>query len=134
MLDQKYVRWAIKATVWLALLYLTSLVKLGNYFFIASALYWVFTNLGQIKPGEKSAYSIFNPNNEKLLGTFSGNEWLKPFGGTAATTTPSNPEHEQDMKALADSYYQHQSKMANKPCYCGSSLKYKRCCLLKHEK
>lgn len=38
------------------------------------------------------------------------------------------------MAKLAESYYQHQSKMGNKPCYCGSDLKYKRCCLLLADK
>ena len=30
----------------------------------------IFANLGQRKPGTLSAYSVFNKNNEKLLGTF----------------------------------------------------------------
>jgi|JI9StandDraft_2_1071091.scaffolds.fasta_scaffold110516_2 hypothetical protein len=134
MIEKKYFVWAGKAAVWLLLLYLASLAKMGNYFFIVSALYWIFTNLGHLKPGEKSAYSIFNPNNEKLLGTFTGNEWLRPMGNATAAEIPSDPEHEKDLAKLADSYYQHQSKMGNKPCYCGSNLKYKKCCLIEREK
>jgi hypothetical protein len=59
----KYLVRACKVCIWLGILYLSSLVQLGNMFFIGSALYWIFTNLGELKPGEKSAYSIFNRNN-----------------------------------------------------------------------
>lgn len=63
MVVHRYLVWGGKAAIWLLLLYLASLAKLGNLFFIGSGLYLIFTNLGKLKPGEKSAYSIFNPNN-----------------------------------------------------------------------
>ncbi len=34
---------------------------------------------------------------------------------------------------MIDEFYKNQSKFANKPCYCESGLKFKKCCLLKEK-
>lgn len=35
----------------------------------------IFMNLGQRNPGDLSAYSVFNPNQERILGTMSANDF-----------------------------------------------------------
>ena len=41
----------------------------------------IFLNLGERKPGQLSAYSVFNPNQERILGSMSPNVfglvWIK---------------------------------------------------------
>ena len=35
----------------------------------------IFLNLGERKPGQLSAYSVFNPNQERMLGSMSPNDF-----------------------------------------------------------
>ena len=60
-----------KFLLWLAVFVLSYRVSMEKIYVMVSAIYIMFTNLGTRKPGEKSAYSVFNENFEKLPGTFS---------------------------------------------------------------
>ena len=46
------------------------LKRFGSVYVCITIVYLLFTNLGQRKDGEISAYSMFNENNEKIAGTF----------------------------------------------------------------
>lgn len=61
----------IKLFIWFVLFFISFKVNFERLFIMASLLYVIFTNLGTRKPGEKSAYSVFNEGFEKLPGTFS---------------------------------------------------------------
>lgn len=52
-------------------------IEFGAVFFVCSALYFIFTNLRNIprKPGELSAYSVFNPNCESIDGTLKAEQF-----------------------------------------------------------
>lgn len=118
-----------KICAWVAVSYL--LFWVGQYnmcklWVTLSGLYLVFTNLGKLKPGERSAYSLFNPNNEKLPGTF-GTEHME-VGGLSRLHSRRGPS-EPEADRLEEEYRAHPSKMGNRLCYCGSGLKYKKCCM-----
>lgn len=67
---------AIKIGIWSVGLYFASLYSLGKYYFIISAFLFIFTNLRTAKPGELSAYSIFNKNCKRLPGAMTGDEMM----------------------------------------------------------
>lgn len=47
--------------------------EIAKIYIMLSGFVLIFTNLGKRAPGTLSAYSIFNKNNEKILGTFDIN-------------------------------------------------------------
>ena len=53
-------RFLIKTLIWLFLFFVSFRFKLEQLFVMFSILFIIFTNLGTRKPGEKSAYSVFN--------------------------------------------------------------------------
>uniref|UniRef100_A0A183V6Q5 SAYSvFN domain-containing protein n=1 Tax=Toxocara canis TaxID=6265 RepID=A0A183V6Q5_TOXCA len=57
--------------IWLILQFAFAYAQFGFVFFIFSLFMAVILNLGQRKPNEPSAYSVFNPNCERLLGTLT---------------------------------------------------------------
>ncbi len=59
---------------WIILLIISNKFKLAFLYLIGTGLYLIFTNLGTRKEGEISAYSVFNKNCEKILGTFDSNQ------------------------------------------------------------
>ena len=65
-----------KVVIWLILLYISTFYYLENIFFILSGIYFIFTNLGKRKPGELSAYSVFNKDFKKIAGTMDADEML----------------------------------------------------------
>jgi uncharacterized protein YchJ len=42
-------------------------------------------------------------------------------------------EDEEIRAKRIDEYFRNQSKYGNKPCYCLSGIKFKKCCLLKEK-
>lgn len=46
-------------------------IEFGFVFFVSSLFVFIFINLGSRKPGELSAYSVFNPHCERLPGTMT---------------------------------------------------------------
>ena len=67
---------AIKIVIWLSLLYASTYFYMQNIFFIGSAIYFIFSNLGKRKPGELSAYSVFNKDFKKIAGSMDADEML----------------------------------------------------------
>ena len=98
----------------------------------------MFLNLGKRLPGTLSAYSIFNKNHEEILGTFSHQDvdnMLMNRNVQENRNSKKNKQEEEEEKEIFEqikqSYEKNLSKMGNKPCYCGSDRKYKKCCYLR---
>ncbi|KAF7690401.1 SAYSvFN domain-containing protein 1 [Silurus meridionalis] len=67
----------LKVLLWLVLLGLFSELEFGLPFFLLSLFYWLYEGLRNPavrKPGELSAYSVFNPNCEPILGTLTAEQ------------------------------------------------------------
>ena len=63
----------LKVVLWLVLWGLFINLEFGAVYFIISLLVIMYFSMksGSRKPGEASAYSVFNPNCERLDGTFT---------------------------------------------------------------
>ena len=64
--------------IWNSLYRLFLKYNFGAVYFMITIIALIFLNLGQRKPGELSSYSVFNPNNERMLGSMSNNFGLGP--------------------------------------------------------
>ena len=79
----------MKMLVWLTLLVIFIRLEFALIYLIISLLYLIWSSLGsgrrRRRRDELSAYSVFNPNLEKIQGTFSGEDYdrqLRHGGGT----------------------------------------------------
>lgn len=68
---------ALKLSIWALLTVIFVQIEFGAVFFVCSALYFIFTNLrsNPRRPGEPSAYSVFNPNCEAIDGTLKAEQF-----------------------------------------------------------
>ena len=124
------------------------------YFFITIILL-IFNNLGERKPWELSAYSIFNPNFERIPGSINSEN----FNGMGILNIGNNNnnliqdnidrlnnfnneiENELNRKIQYDTKSENKKRKLkeiakqslNSLCYCGCGKKYKNCCLKKEE-
>ncbi|XP_076873759.1 SAYSvFN domain-containing protein 1 [Brachyhypopomus gauderio] len=67
----------LKVLLWLVLLGLFSELDFGLPFFLISLFYWLYEGLRKPttrQPGELSAYSVFNPNCQPILGTLTAEQ------------------------------------------------------------
>ncbi|KAH7730900.1 Protein C13F10.5 [Aphelenchoides avenae] len=64
--------WTTTLCIWLAGQVMAVKVEFGLVYFLSSLFVALFLNLGVRKEGEVSAYSVFNPNCERLLGQMTG--------------------------------------------------------------
>jgi len=67
----------IKFLVWLTLFVIFIRLEFGAVYFIISLLYIIWSSLSshRRRRDQLSAYSVFNPNFEKLQGTFSAEDY-----------------------------------------------------------
>ncbi|XP_051952236.1 SAYSvFN domain-containing protein 1-like [Xyrauchen texanus] len=66
-----------KVLIWLVLLGLFSELEFGLPFFLISLFYWLYEGLRSPKarqPDEMSAYSVFNPDCQPILGTLTAEQ------------------------------------------------------------
>ncbi|XP_071488947.1 uncharacterized protein [Diadema antillarum] len=71
---------ALKVILWCALFGLFVLFGFGTIFLILTLFYIIYANMrgeGEKRPGEKSAYSVFNPNCERIHGTYTAEQFEK---------------------------------------------------------
>uniref|UniRef100_A0A9J2PLI5 SAYSvFN domain-containing protein n=1 Tax=Ascaris lumbricoides TaxID=6252 RepID=A0A9J2PLI5_ASCLU len=61
----------VTLSLWLIMQLGFAYMEFGFVFFIFSLFMAMILNLGQRRPDEPSAYSVFNPNCERLLGTLT---------------------------------------------------------------
>ncbi|XP_042359326.1 SAYSvFN domain-containing protein 1-like [Plectropomus leopardus] len=67
----------LKVLLWLVLLGLFVELEFGLPFFVISLFYWLYEGLrspAAREPGELSAYSVFNPDCQPLLGTLTAEQ------------------------------------------------------------
>ncbi|XP_029983846.1 SAYSvFN domain-containing protein 1 [Sphaeramia orbicularis] len=67
----------LKVLLWLVLLGLFIELEFGFPFFVLSLFYWIYEGLrspGAREPGELSAYSVFNPDCQPLLGSLTAEQ------------------------------------------------------------
>ncbi|KAI7800023.1 SAYSvFN domain-containing protein 1 [Triplophysa rosa] len=67
----------LKVLLWLVLLGLFSELGFGFPFFLISLFYWLYEGFRSPKarqPGEMSAYSVFNPDCQPILGTLTAEQ------------------------------------------------------------
>ncbi|XP_040919613.1 SAYSvFN domain-containing protein 1 [Toxotes jaculatrix] len=67
----------LKVLLWLVLLGLFVELEFGLPFFVISLFYWLYEGLrspAARKPGELSAYSVFNPDCQPLLGSLTAEQ------------------------------------------------------------
>lgn len=67
----------LKVLLWLVLLGLFAELEFGLPFFIISLFYWLYEGLrspAAREPGELSAYSVFNPDCQPLLGSLTAEQ------------------------------------------------------------
>lgn len=96
-------------------------------------IYAIFTNLGSgSKKGELSAYSVLNKNFEKAIGSFKDeyrqhNPAYQDHKSKSSKKTFLDVSPEE-LAERSKEYFAKRNKFINKPCYCNSNLKYKKCC------
>jgi len=78
--ERDWLDWGIlflKFGLWLVFQALFVKLEFGAVFFIFSGLVFMYFNMGnrKRKPGEMSAYSVFNPNCETIKGTFTAEQF-----------------------------------------------------------
>ncbi|XP_062846402.1 SAYSvFN domain-containing protein 1-like [Trichomycterus rosablanca] len=67
----------LKVLLWLVLLGLFCELDFGLPFFLISLFYWLYEGLRSPtlrRPGEMSAYSVFNPDCQPILGTLTAEQ------------------------------------------------------------
>jgi hypothetical protein len=141
--------------IWYSLYRLFLKYNFGAVYFMITIIALIFLNLGQRKPGELSAYSVFNPNNERILGSMSNNNFgLGPnqfydFNNNGLNGLNNQIEqmrqiereineevnrkvHYDTKSELRKEYLKSKAEQSlNSNCSCGSGKKYKNCCLKK---
>ena len=61
--------------IWYSLYRIFLKFNFGAVYFMITIIVLIFLNLGERKPGQLSAYSVFNPNQERILGSMSPNDF-----------------------------------------------------------
>eukprot|EP00921_Rhytidocystis_pertsovi_P019523 GHVQ01030970.1.p1 GENE.GHVQ01030970.1~~GHVQ01030970.1.p1 ORF type:complete len:145 (+),score=28.43 GHVQ01030970.1:250-684(+) len=118
-------------------------VKLfGQVGLILSMIVGIFCNLGSSSGEGLSAYSVFNRNQEGLMGDLRAEDvdsQLRHESQPHIRHHPTDDDEEDDDEdghgCVAWPRHQQESSVtvrstrgANKPCICGSGLKTKKCC------
>ncbi|XP_077409658.1 SAYSvFN domain-containing protein 1 [Vanacampus margaritifer] len=73
----------LKVLLWVVLLGFFVELEFGLPFFVASLFYWLYEGLrdpDEREPGEMSAYSVFNPNCQSLLGALTAEQLEAEMG------------------------------------------------------
>ncbi|TNN49160.1 SAYSvFN domain-containing protein 1 [Liparis tanakae] len=73
----------LKVLLWLVLLGLFVEIEFGLPFFVISLFYWLyqgFRSPAPREPGELSAYSVFNPDCQPLLGSVTAEQLEREMG------------------------------------------------------
>ena len=142
--------------LWYSLYRLFLKYNFGAVYFMITIIVLIFLNLGERKPGELSAYSVFNPNHERILGSMSSNnfgigqnEFYDEFSNNGINGENGAIEHMRQVEREINDeinrkiHYDTKSELRkeylktkaeqplNSNCLCGSGKKYKNCCLKK---
>ena len=137
--------------IWYSLYRIFLYYNFALVFILITIIALIFLNLGERKPGELSAYSVFNPNQERIYG-FDNNNILigqNPFNIIDNERINNEIQHriqiekeikeELNRKVKSDTKNELKKEFLktkaeyslNSNCKCGSGKKYKNCCLKK---
>ena len=143
--------------IWYSLYRLFLKYNFGAVFFMLTIIALIFLNLGKRKPGTLSAYSVFNPNQERIIGSMSSNPFDLGPNQLYVDFLQNNNElnnqiehmrqiqreinqevnrkiHYDTKSELRKEYLKTKAEQPlNSNCSCGSGKKYKNCCLKKIE-
>ena len=137
--------------VWYSLYRIFLYFNFALVFFLLTIIALIFYNLGERKPGELSAYSVFNPNQERILSLdnnigivqnpynmFLDNDRINQ---EIEHMNRLNREIDEEIhrKVKSDTKSEKRKEFLkskakyplNSTCICGSGKKYKNCCLKK---
>ena len=142
--------------IWAVIYKLFIIYGFGLVYFFLTIILLIFNNLGERKPWELSAYSIFNPNFERIPGSMTSKNIQNGMGILNIGNNNNNLiqdnidrlnnfnneiENELNRKIEYDTKSENKKRKLkeiakqslNSLCYCGSGKKYKNCCLKKEE-
>ena len=113
--------------------------EIGSVFAILFAMYLIFSNLGQGRgEGSSSAYAVFNDGQQALPGTIDASQYDSALRSGNTAMSVSNNNTSGSVASLAAQVAGDElvplirgpgrSRLANRPCPCGSGKKYKKCC------
>ena len=139
--------------IWYSLYRIFLKFNFGAVYFMITIIVLIFLNLGERKPGKLSAYSVFNPNQERILGSMSPNDFglgvNQIYDGFYNDSLNRQMEqmrqvekeinnevnrriHYDTKSELRKEYLKTKAEQPlNSNCFCGSGKKYKNCCLKK---
>jgi hypothetical protein len=124
MLSNEQQNLLLKSIAWVVLWFGFSYWEFGVVFVILSLFGFIFSNMGERKDGELSAYSVFNQGFKKLLGDKSVEQLENEMRmrGSDPNTQPPPPKPRQSSP-------QQSGKLGrNSLCPCDSGRKFKKCC------
>ncbi len=140
--------------IWAVIYKLFIIYGFGLVYFFLTIILLIFNNLGERKPWELSAYSIFNPNFERIPGSMTSQNIQNGMGILNLNSNTITQQHldqinsfnneienELNRKIEYDTKSEKKKRKLkeiakqslNSLCYCGSGKKYKNCCLKKEE-
>ena len=140
--------------IWAVIYKLFIIYGFGLVYFFLTIILLIFNNLGERKPWELSAYSIFNPNFERIPGSMTSQNIQNGMGILNLNSNIITQEHLDQINSFNNEIenelnrkIEYDTKSENKKrklkeiakqslnsmCYCGSGKKYKNCCLKKEE-
>lgn len=74
----------------------------AHYLFVISTLFYIiFTNLGVRSPGVLSAYAVFNPNQQSILGTLTAQELDTQLRGGIAAQNQEQNENQRNSRHIS---------------------------------
>ena len=139
--------------IWYSLYRIFLKFNFGAVYFMITIIVLIFLNLGERKPGQLSAYSVFNPNQERILGSMSPNDFglgmNQMYDGFNNDSLNRQMEQMRQVEKEINNevnrriHYDTKSELRkeylktkaehplNSNCFCGSEKKYKNCCLKK---
>ena len=140
--------------IWAVIYKLFIIYGFGLVYFFLTIILLIFNNLGERKPWELSAYSIFNPNFERIPGSMTSQNIQNGMGILNLNSNTITQQHLDQINSFNNEIenelnrkIEYDTKSENKKrklkeiakqslnslCYCGSGKKYKNCCLKKEE-
>jgi len=133
--------------IWYSLYNLFIKYGFGTIYICISIIILIFYNLGERKSNELSAYSIFNQNNQRIIGDNNNINNVFQFLGNNNEIINEEIERERRLneeieeelhrKTVYDTKSENKKRELkekaiqplNSKCSCGSGKKYKNCCL-----
>jgi hypothetical protein len=120
-------------TVWLGFGAVCWWTEFFVVYLVLTGFVLILTNLGSSrKPGELSAYSVFNPGQQRLLGTMTPEQLSASLlgipGGAEMRAEDVGGDSDEGLDEPQARVLARSERRRNTVCHCGSGLKFKKCC------